>query len=255
MHYFYMIIFFVLGTCMGSFYTVVGLRLPKKQKFLTGKSHCDKCNHDLSLLDMVPVLSYLFLRKRCRYCKEPIDSLSTYMELFTGVLFSLAYYAFGLSSGLFFAIGIISMLVILSVSDIKYYIIPDEVLIFFSGYFLIVNTLYFGVMSSLFHLLYGLLLFGFMYGIMLLGNAIFKKETLGGGDIKLMFVIGLVLNPFLGIVVIFIASFLALPISLIILWKKKENLVPFGPFLLSGFLFVYFTRIDMETIIHFIKSF
>ena len=255
MNYFYMIIFFVLGTCIGSFYTVVGLRLPKKQKFLLGKSHCDKCNHDLSLIDMVPILSYLFLGKKCRYCKEPIDGLSTYMELFTGILFSLAYYAFGFSSGLFIAIGIISMLVILSVSDIRYYIIPDEVSIFFSGYFLIVNTLYFGVMSSLFHLFYGLLLFGFMYGIMLLGNAIFKKETLGGGDIKLMFVIGLVLNPFLGIIVIFIASFLALPISLLILWKKKENLVPFGPFLLSSFLFLYFTRIDMETVIQFIKSF
>ena len=147
------------------------------------------------------------------------------------------------------------MLVILSVSDIKYYIIPDEVLIFFSGYFLIVNTLYFGVMSSLFHLFYGIVLFGFMYGIMLLGNAIFKKETLGGGDIKLMFVVGLVLNPFLGLVVIFIASFLALPVSLLILWKKKENLVPFGPFLLSSFLFLYFTRIDMGMIIQWIKSF
>lgn len=254
MNIIYMIIFFVLGTCMGSFYTVVGLRLPKKQKFITGKSHCDKCNHDLSLLDMVPILSYLFLRKKCRYCKSRIDGLSTYMEFFTGILFTLAYYAFGFSSGLFFALGIISMLVILSVSDIKYYIIPDEVLIFFSGYFLIVNTLYFGVMSSLFHLFYGIVLFGFMYGIMLLGNAIFKKETLGGGDIKLMFVVGLVLNPFLGLVVIFIASFLALPVSLLILWKKKENLVPFGPFLLSSFLFLYFTRIDMGMIIQWIKS-
>lgn len=255
MNIIYMIIFFVLGTCMGSFYTVVGLRLPKKQKFITGKSHCDKCNHDLSLLDMVPILSYIFLGKKCRYCKARIDGLSTYMEFFTGILFTLAYYAFGFSSGLFFALGIISMLVILSVSDIKYYIIPDEVLIFFSGYFLIVNTLYFGVMSSLFHLFYGIVLFGFMYGIMLLGNAIFKKETLGGGDIKLMFVVGLVLNPFLGLVVIFIASFLALPVSLLILWKRKENLVPFGPFLLSSFLFLYFTRIDMGMIIQWIKSF
>ncbi len=255
MDYIYMIIFFILGACLGSFYTVIGLRLPKKESFLTGRSHCDHCNHVLSLLDMVPILSYLFLGKKCRYCKEKISNLSTYMEFFTGALFCLAYYTFGFSSSLLFALGIISLLTILSVSDISYFIIPDEILIFFTGYFLIINTIFNGVMSSLFHLLSGILLFAFMYGIMLLGNAIFKKETLGGGDIKLMFVVGLVLNPFLGIVVIFIASFLALPISMLILWKKHQNLVPFGPFLVTAFLFIFFTRLDMQTIIEFIKSF
>ncbi|MBP5678302.1 MAG: prepilin peptidase [Bacilli bacterium] len=255
MKFLYIIIFFILGTCMGSFYTVVGLRLPKKEKFLTGRSHCDACGHDLSLLDMVPVLSFLFLRGKCHYCKEKIDSLSTYMEIFTGILYALAYYAFGFSGSFVIALGIISMLVILSVSDIKYYTIPDEIIIFFAGYFTIANTMIEGIIPALLHIGSGLILFAFMYGIMLLGNLIFKKETLGGGDIKLMFDIGLVLNPFLGIVVIFIASFLALPISFLILWKQKQNLVPFGPFLLTGFLFLYFTKIDMQMIIDFIKSF
>ena len=250
----YTIIFFILGTCMGSFFTVVGLRLPKKKDFIKGKSHCDNCDHELSLLDMVPILSYLFLGRRCRYCHEKIDGLSTYMEFFTGILYALAFYTFGLSSELFIALGIVSLLSILSVSDISYYIIPDEILIFFSGYFLIVEAISEGVIVTLQHLLSGIILFAFMYGIMLLGNKLFKKETLGGGDIKLMFVVGLVLNPFLGIVSIFIASFLALPISLLILWKDKKNLVPFGPFLLIGFLLLYFTRLDMKMIIDFIKS-
>ena len=83
---------------------------------------------------------------------------------------------------------------------------------------------------------------------------IFKKETLGGGDIKLMFVIGLVIHPFLGIVVIFISSFLALPVSLLILWKKRQNLIPFGPFLVTSFLLIYFLKLDMSKIIEFIKS-
>lgn len=251
----YMIIFFILGTCMGSFYTVVGLRLPKRERFVSGRSHCDNCHNELSFLDMVPILSYLFLGRKCRYCKEKIDGLSTYMEFFTGVLYALAYYTFGISSALFVALGIISMLTILSVSDIKYYIIPDEVLIFFSGYFIIVNTLYNGVMSSLLQILSGILLFGFMYSIMLLGNLIFKKETLGGGDIKLMFVVGLVINPFLGLFVIFISSFLALPVSLMILWKKKQNLIPFGPFLVTSLLLIYFMRLDMTKIVEFVKSF
>ena len=110
------------------------------------------------------------------------------------------------------------------------------------------------MLSALYSILSGLLLFGFMYLVMLIGNFLFKKESLGGGDIKLMFVVGLVLNPFLGLLVIFIASFLALPISLIILWRTKKNLVPFGPFLLTGFMFIYFTRLNMDIIIDFIKS-
>ena len=255
MYILYLVIFFILGTCMGSFFTVVGLRLPQKESFITTRSHCDSCGHTLSLLDMVPILSFLFLGKKCRYCKKKIDGLSTYMELFTGVLFALAFFRFGFSYELFISFGIISMLTILSVSDITYYIIPDEILIFFTGYFLIIGALSDGVITALFHLLSGFILFGFMYLIMLLGNAMFHKETLGGGDIKLMFVVGLILHPFLGLVVIFIASFLALPISLLVLWKKKQNLVPFGPFLLTGFLFMFFTGIDMDMVIHFIRSF
>ena len=97
-------------------------------------------------------------------------------------------------------------------------------------------------------------MFSLMYLIMLLGNFLFKKETLGGGDIKLMFVIGLVLHPLLSLFVIFFGSLLALPVSLIILWKTKRNLVPFGPFLLISFAFIYFTKIDFNMIINFIKS-
>ena len=85
----YLIIFFILGLFMGSFFTVVGLRLPKHENFITNRSYCDKCHHELSMLDMIPIFSYLFLKRRCRYCHSRIDSLSTYMELFTGILFAL----------------------------------------------------------------------------------------------------------------------------------------------------------------------
>lgn len=250
----YLIIFFILGTLMGSFYTVIGSRLPKGESFIKGRSHCDHCNNELSFLDMIPIVSFIFLKGKCRYCNSKINPLSTWMELFTGLLFSLSFFTFGFSKELFYALGIVSLLTILSVSDISYYIIPDEVLIFFSGYFIILTAITSGVLSALYSILSGLLLFGFMYLVMLIGNFLFKKESLGGGDIKLMFVVGLVLNPFLGLLVIFIASFLALPISLIILWKTKKNLVPFGPFLLTGFMFIYFTRLNMDIIIDFIKS-
>lgn len=249
----YLIIFFILGLFFGSFYTVIGLRLPRHENFITNRSYCDTCHHELSFLDMIPILSFLFLRGRCRYCKAKIQDLSTFMELFTGVLFALSYYVFGFSFQLWIALGIVSMLIIISVSDVRYFIIPDEVLIFFSGYFLIVIVLFTDVMTALFSILSGLALFVVMYGIMLLGNFIFKKETLGGGDIKMMFVFGLVLHPLLGLFAIFLGSLLALPVSLFILWKKNQRLVPFGPFLLIALTFLYFTRIDIQMVIDFIR--
>ena len=254
MNILYLIIFFVLGLLMGSFFTVVGTRLPNGEKFLTGRSHCDKCKHDLSLLDMIPIISYIFLRGRCRYCKAKIDDLSSYMEFFTGVLFALAYFVFGFSYELFIALGIVAMLIIISVSDISYLIIPDEILIFFSGYFLIIYTLKDGVLWALTHLVTGMVLFAIMYFILILGNKLFKKETLGGGDVKMMFVFGIVLHPLLGLIVIFIGSLLALPVSLILLFKNNQRLVPFGPFLLISFAFIFFTKIEATQIIEFIKS-
>ena len=251
----YLIIFFILGTLFGSFFTVIGLRLPNHEDFIKTRSHCDSCNHELSLLDMIPILSYIFLKGKCRYCQAKINSLSTYMEFFTGVLFSLSFYVFGFSYELLIALGIVAMLVIISISDLTYFIIPDEVLFFFAIFFIIINLLNNGIQSTAISIGSGILLFGFMYGIMLLGNLLFKKESLGGGDIKLMFVIGLLINPLLGLVVIFIASMLALPISLIILMLKKEKLVPFGPYLLISFMFIYFTRLNLPIIIEFIRSF
>jgi len=250
----YLIIFFIFGNLFGSFLTVVGMRLPRREPFLLNRSYCDSCHHQLSFLDMIPMLSYLFLRGKCRYCGEKISEVSTYMEFFTGVLFALSYYVFGFSYQLFIALGIIAMLIIISVSDISYLIIPDEVLIFFSGYFLIVKCLGEGLNAALLSILSGVALFAVMYGIMLLGNFIFKKESLGGGDVKMMFVFGVVLNPILGLFVIFLGSFLALPVSLIILLKQKKNLVPFGPFLLISFAFIYFTKIDINMILQFIQS-
>ena len=253
MDLFYLIIFFVLGLLFGSFLTVVGLRHPRGENFISNRSYCDVCYHTLSFFDLIPIFSYVFLRGRCRYCHAKIDSLSTYIEIFTGILFCLSYYVFGLSYELFIALGIVCMLIIISVSDIAYFIIPDDVLIFFSGYFIIIIALQNGVVNALFHILSGMALFAVMYGILLLGNFLFKKETLGGGDVKMMFPFGVVLHPLLGLFVIFLGSLLALPVSLLILARKKQNLVPFGPFLLISFAFIYFTRIDIDMVINFIR--
>ena len=248
MYIYWLIIFFFIGTLMGSFYTVVGTRSGKNEDYITTRSRCDKCNHLLSPLDLVPIFSFIFLKGKCRYCHKKIDSLSTFMELFSGILYALSFYVFGFSYELLISLGIISLLIIIIVSDTTYYIIPDEVLIFMSVYFFIFITLNEGIKSSLFSLVNGVLLFAIMYLIMLVGNKMFKKESLGGGDIKLMFIFGMILGPLLGIVSIFIGSCLALPISLIVTIKKKKNIIPFGPFLLIAITLLYMTGINEQLI-------
>ena len=250
-----LIFFFLWGTLMGSFYTVIGMRLPMKENFLTGRSCCDHCKHTLVLWDMIPIFSYLVTRGKCRYCKHKVDILYPIMEFFTGILFALAYYCFHSSYEsyeLIIALGIVSLLMIVVVSDITYLIIPDEVLIFFSLYFLFFQFLKEGANSCLMHILTGIFLFVIMYLIMIIGNKILHRESLGGGDIKMMFLFGLILDPLLGTISIFLGSLIALPISLLLLLKNHERVIPFGPFLMIALTFLYFSSITPNMIISFL---
>lgn len=251
MEYIYLIIFFIFGTLMGSFFTVIGLRLPKKENFTTTHSQCDICHHQLSLYEMIPLVSFLIQRGKCRHCHHKIDILSTYIEFFTGILFAVAYYSFGFSWELLIALGIVSMLMIVVVSDLTYLIIPDEALVFFSCYFVIIQIFNLGWQGSLEKIATGLFLFALMYIIMIIGNNLFHQESLGGGDIKMMFVFGLVLDPFLGVLSIFLGSLFALPMSLLLLYKQNEKVIPFGPFLLIALTFIYFTKLTTPMILGF----
>ena len=249
----YLIIFFIFGSLMGSFLTVVGLRLPKKENFIISHSHCDKCKHELKMSDMIPIVSYFLQKGKCRYCNQKIDILSTYIEIFTAALFATAYYAFGFSYELLIALGIVSLLMIVVVSDITYLIIPDEVLIFFSGYFIIIQALNLGLVGCSKQIIYGVFLFSIMYLIMIIGDKLLKKESLGGGDIKMMFVFGLILDPLLGAFSIFLGSFIALPISLVLLYKQNQRVIPFGPFLLIALTFIYFSKLTTPIILSWLN--
>ena len=172
----YLIFFFLLGLAMGSFLCVVGLRLGKEEDFIKGRSYCDNCHHELKALDLVPIFSYLFLRGRCRYCKKKISPLSFFLELFTGLLYMIAFYSFGFSLKLILVLLAISLTMIIFASDLTYLIIPDEVLIFFGISFFIIEVLQKGLIGGISCLANALTLFLIMYAIMLAGNFLFKKE-------------------------------------------------------------------------------
>lgn len=248
----YIIFFFILGNTLGSFFGVLGERLPKKENFTTSHSHCNNCNKTLHFYDMIPILSYLLHLGRCRYCKEKIPTILPLLELITGLLFSVSYYSFGLSYDLLLALGVVSLLVIILVTDLTYYIIPDEVVIFFIFYFTFIQFFKVGFNETCTHITTGLFLFSLMYFIMWLGEKIFKKESLGGGDVKILFVFGLVLEPMLGVLTIFLGSLIALPVAIVILFTNKEHMIPFGPFLTISFALIFFSKITTTDFLHFL---
>ena len=237
---------------MGSFYNVLGLRVANHESIIKPRSHCEKCGHVLAWYEMIPIFSFIFLKGKCRNCKEKLSFLYLFSEFFCGLLFAISFYSFGFSYNLLICLIILSLLIIVVVSDITYMIIPDRFIIVSTILLLIVKLIGFGLESFLYSLLYGLIAFVVMFLIMKFGEYIFGKESLGGADVKLMFTVGVVLEPFLSLLVIIIASFIALPISLVLLVKEKEHAIPFGPFILIGLMIVFLTKLDSVKIIHFL---
>ena len=250
MEIYFRILAFVFGTLLGSFYNVVGYRLPKGLSLVKPKdSFCPKCNHSLKWYELIPIFSFLIQKGKCRKCKCKISLFYPCIEFTTGILFMLSYIKFGLSPEFIISAMISSFFVIVIVSDINFLVIPDEVTVFFSSAVILTNFLAYGMDYGIKSIFYGLFLFAIMYIIMLFGNFMFKKESLGGGDIKLMFFVGTILNPLNGLFEIFLSSFLALPISLFIYLRKKKRVIPFGPFILLALLIMYMLQIDIVSLL------
>jgi leader peptidase (prepilin peptidase)/N-methyltransferase len=249
----YTMMFFILGTIMGSFYNVVGYRLPKGMSLIKPASHCPNCNHKLSFMELIPIVSYIIQLGKCKNCKKKIPVFYPIFEFLTGTLFAISYLVFGLNNELIVALTFSSTVIIVIISDIKYMIIPDELLLF-SGILLIIERLM--MEYEIMNLLYDMVIpFTFLLLLKLLGDFLFKKESLGGGDIKLMIIIGIALGWQTAIVSVAFASFIALPISIIILLIKKTNIIAFGPFLSIAALIMYYFSIDYKLIIDILVNY
>lgn len=256
MDLFYLIFLFIIGSVMGSFYHVVGSRLSEENGSILSpkRSYCPNCGHVLSWYELIPIVSYLIQGGKCRKCKQKISPMYLFIEIASGSLFALSYYSFGFSLEFIIALSIVSLLMIVIVSDLNYLIIPDEVTFVISLIIAITNFFLYGVEGGFLRLGSAVLMFFFMYLLMKLGNFIFHTESLGGGDVKLMFVIGLVVHPILGLVVLFLSSFIALPVSLILYLVNQEKVIPFGPFIVVALAFVYFMKIDLNSLYQFFQT-
>lgn len=250
MEIYYIFTFFILGLLFGSFYNVVGYRLPRGESIVYPASHCTKCNHRLTPLELIPVFSFLIQGGKCKVCKDKISWFYSIFELATGILFALSYLVYGISFDLLIVLTFISMLLIVIISDYQTMIIPDSLLIFTLILLIIELFVKNGFNSLLNNLLNAIIMFIIMFIIKKIGDFLFKRESMGGGDIKLMFIYGLVLGWPTSCLSICLASFIGLPISLILLKKSDSHEIPFGPFLAIAAIILILFKIDINTIIN-----
>ena len=250
MYFSILLLFFVVGTIFGSFYNVVGYRVPKGESLLYPSSHCTKCNHKLGPLELIPILSFLFLGGKCKNCGDKISWFYPIFELSSGILFMLSYIVFGFSLECLLSIVFISMLLIIIISDYQTMTIPDSVLIVFSIIILIIKFFIVGIEGVGLSLLHAILAFAFMFLLKLFGNFLFKKESMGDGDIKLLAVFGLMFGFAMSVISVFIAAIIGLPISLIILKKNSSHEIPFGPFLAVSAILIVLLKLDINVIIN-----
>ncbi len=231
-------LFGIFGLFFGSFFHVVGDRLSRGESIVKPGSHCEGCDKPLSWYELIPVFSYVFLRGKCSKCGYKLSISYVLIELLTGFLFGLSYYMSNSLEGLIIYLVISSILVITYVSDFKYLYILDIPLVLGIVTILITKLVLSGVEEFLFSILVGVVLFLVMYLIKFVGDRVFKRESLGFGDVKLAFLFGVVLGFQLSFVALIIGSLLTLPFAIYFIHTKLESEVPFGPFLITA---VYIT--------------
>ena len=233
------ILFVILGCVLASFYTVIGMRASNGESIVKPGSHCTICNHSLKWYDLIPLISFILLNGKCRYCHKKMDNTYLLMELLGGFLFGLSYLLYGVSYELLASLIISSLIIIIFVSDFKYLIILDGVVYIGAILIIILKFIYFTPKAALLSLISAIVMFLFMLSIKLIGDKVFKRESLGGGDIKLTLFIGATLGIKLSLITIVISSFIALPYALYFVTHNKEKEVPFGPFLIVATLITF----------------
>ena len=243
---------FIFGSVIGSFLNVLAVRLSNNESILWPGSHCHNCNHRLRWYELIPVVSYLIQKGRSRCCHTIIPISYLIIEIVTGVLYMVSYHSFGFSYDFIISLIFISSLIVIIVSDIEYMIILDEIIAISSILIILLELVFYSLDYTVYKILAGIFAFITMYVIKLIGDRLFKRESMGGGDIKLMFLFGIVLGYPLAICDIFLATFIAFPVAIFILFSRRDNLIPFGPFLAMGAILIHISKVNIDGIINFL---
>ncbi len=242
--------FFVLGACFGSFGLATAWRI-KKKMLISGssRSQCEHCKHKLGLADLIPIVSWLMVRGKCRYCKAKLSVLFPAAEISGGIFFSASYFFWpfsftGFSNVLTFvlwSLGLV-LLLVLFFYDIQWYTLPNKVMYplwITAALYALVRLIDGASLASLLALVAAV---GIGAGVFYIFFVVSRGSWIGFGDVRLGVAIGLFLGtPLLAALVLFVASVIGILYSLPSLVVKSRTMtskIPFGPFLIIALILV-----------------
>ena len=220
---------FLLGACMGSFLNCMAWRIVHGESVLRGRSHCDVCGHVLTARDLVPIVSFLAHRGRCRHCGAKLSARHVWAEVVTGAVFVLIVLKFDISLQALGALALACVLLAGAFADLEGYIIPDRFIAV--GVVLFIVTLFFVPdpgKRALDGLIGGVAVGGGVLLLALLMEKLLRRDAMGGGDIKLLFLTGLFLGWQKNLLCLLLACVVG------ILWglvraKRGQQGLPWGP--------------------------
>lgn len=249
-HSFWLFLMMIFGLAFGSFLNVVICRIDELETIFTSRSHCPKCLKQLAWYDLVPFISFIILKTKCRYCRAPISWQYPIVELATSIILALSYWYLvvqqNMSIWAFLPLIItLGALIVCFVYDAQTMTLPLEIIIVGSVFTLISYLVRFDWLQFSGGLAGALVMAAVPAIIIFIGQTFFKKEVMGVGDIFLAASIGLILNFQLGILAMMISFILGGIISIILILMKKIQLgrsekIAFGPFLIASAFVVLF---------------
>jgi len=226
----------ILGTLVGSFLNVCILRLPKEESIVWPGSHCPQCKNPIKFYDNIPLVSYIFLKGCCRHCHCAISFQYPLIEGITALASFILFLKFGFSLSYLFYFLFVAALIVITVVDLYHQIIPDVISLPGIGVGLIASLMI--PQITLFNSLVGTLLGGgSLFLVATLYQSLFKREGMGGGDVKLLAMIGAFLGWKAVILTILLSSLVGSITGIIVMLLKGKDFkyaIPFGPFLSFG---------------------
>ena len=247
-------LFAALGLFAGSFLNVCIDRLPRGESIVKPPSHCASCNRKLGFIDLLPLISYIWLRGRCRYCNASIPIKIPIVEAATGLLFAFLYWQFGLGLELVIALFYTGILLVIFMIDLEHQLVLNIITFPSMGFALVMSFFWPGVRTfSIFWPQVGIesaLLGGVVGGALIAVPFILSRGGMGMGDVKLGVLLGLMTGfPYVIMAVMFswIGGGLVAAVLLLLKIKGRKEAIPFAPFMVSA---AFITLLWGETIYH-----
>ncbi len=219
------------GMVFGSFFMVIAMRVPLGESIITPRSYCHYCKYVLKPKELIPIISFCMQRGRCTNCKRKISILYVVFELVTGMICLLTVYMIGVERELIIVLSLFSLLLIISVTDYIYMLIPNRILAWFAC-LLILECAFIPLVTWIDSIVGSCVIFILLYCMQKI-----YPEGLGGGDIKLLSLLGFIVGMKGIFIVLFLASCFSLCFfgaGLVLKRMKMRTQIPFGPFISLG---------------------